>query len=127
MMLIHHLLPSPRHSHTASISKILGGKKFCELVPHKNQKRLKRQKRAGGERDGDADEEGLSSAPDARPGDVSGTLADEATSRRSGRLSPEWSCDSPRVEVSTAGETRLTADLARSDSVSLCLCLSVCT
>ena len=105
MMLIHHLLPSPCHSHTSSISKIWVGTKFArELVPHKNQKRLKRQKRAGGERDGDADEEGLSSAPDARPGDVSGTLADEATSRRSGRLSPEWSCDSPRVEVSRRNE-----------------------
>ena len=49
-MLIHHLLPSPCHSHTSSISKIWVGKKFArELAPHKNQKRLKRQKRAGGE------------------------------------------------------------------------------
>ena len=49
-MLIHHLLPSPCHSHTSSISKISVGTKFArELVPHKNQKRLKRQKRAGGE------------------------------------------------------------------------------
>ena len=49
-MLIHHLLPSPCHSHTSSISKIWVGTKFArELVPHKNQKRLKRQKRAGGE------------------------------------------------------------------------------
>ena len=101
MMPIHHLLPSPTpFSHLQHLFN-LGWKKICPRTPHKNQKRLKRQKRAGGERDGDDDEEGLSSAPDARPGDVSGTLADEATSRRSGRLSPEWSCDSPRVEVST--------------------------
>ena len=86
---------------TPPASLQFGLEKICPRTPHKNQKRLKRQKRAGGERDGDDDEEGLSSAPDARPGDVSGTLADEATSRRSGRLSPEWSCDSPRVEVST--------------------------